>query len=171
MDYNILQRNQLDYQRVVESLYNVKILPGFDVHHKDMDHSNDDPSNLIVLTSSGHRRWHALYDPNHPNNIPGHMSKIAGLGGKAGGKVGGAITGQLNIDSGHIRNLGITNSSIPGHMSTIGISGGKIGGKMGGKRNVDSGHLDILGRYNSYKAKCKRSRESPVPFSEFKLSK
>lgn len=63
--------DQSGYRKIVEDYYGIKILPGFDVHHKDMDHDNDDVENLIVLTRSGHSRWHALYDPNHSNNTGG----------------------------------------------------------------------------------------------------
>jgi hypothetical protein len=49
----------------MEELYGIIIPPEFDVHHKDYNHDNDDPDNLIVLTHAGHLRWHGLHDPNH----------------------------------------------------------------------------------------------------------
>jgi len=65
MSYNEFLNLQSDYRRIIEDLYGIKILPGFDVHHKDMDDTNNDPSNLVVLTHSGHMKWHANYDPKH----------------------------------------------------------------------------------------------------------
>ncbi len=33
--------------------------PGHEVHHKDGNHKNDDPSNLRLMTVSEHRKLHA----------------------------------------------------------------------------------------------------------------
>jgi hypothetical protein len=66
----------------MEELYGIIIPPEFDVHHKDYNHDNDDPDNLIVLTHAGHLRWHGLHDPNH--YIP--TLDQCSIAGKAGGK-------------------------------------------------------------------------------------
>lgn len=44
--------------RVVWEFYNTKIPDGYEVHHIDFDRSNNDISNLQLLTVSEHRRLH-----------------------------------------------------------------------------------------------------------------
>lgn len=76
MEYTQFKASQKQYRKIVEKHYGVKIARWFDVHHKDMNHENNDIDNLIVLTRAGHMRWHALYDPNHSCRNPEYI-KIA----------------------------------------------------------------------------------------------
>lgn len=57
--------NQKHYRDIYEDHYKCCILPGYDVHHKDFNHDNDDPENLELLTRSEHMSEHANNDPNH----------------------------------------------------------------------------------------------------------
>lgn len=50
--------------------------PEYDVHHKDEDRLNNDPSNLQVLTKSEHRILHNKKNP-HPRNDKGQFIKGA----------------------------------------------------------------------------------------------
>lgn len=35
-----------------------RLADGFDIHHADGDHSNDDPSNLVLIEATDHMRLH-----------------------------------------------------------------------------------------------------------------
>jgi hypothetical protein len=43
-----------------EEWLRAKIEEGFHVHHKDGDHSNDDPLNLILMDGVDHMRLHGM---------------------------------------------------------------------------------------------------------------
>ena len=49
---------ELTHRRVAEKLVGGKIYPGREVHHIDGDKSNNQPSNLTILSSAQHRRIH-----------------------------------------------------------------------------------------------------------------
>jgi hypothetical protein len=46
------------HRRVAEKMVGGKIYPGREVHHIDGDKSNNQPSNLTVLSRAQHRRAH-----------------------------------------------------------------------------------------------------------------
>ena len=48
----------LTHRRVAEKMVRGKIYPGREVHHIDGDKSNNQPSNLSILSSARHRRIH-----------------------------------------------------------------------------------------------------------------
>lgn len=47
---------------------------GFDVHHVDGNHANDDPANLVLIEHVDHMRIHGMKRLRHS---PGHMQKIS----------------------------------------------------------------------------------------------
>jgi hypothetical protein len=48
------------YRKIYEQYYGVKIPKGYHIHHKDMNHGNDDPLNLEALTPDEHAQKHGL---------------------------------------------------------------------------------------------------------------
>ena len=50
--------NDTPHRRVFEKFHGRKIQPGFHIHHKDGDHTNNHPLNLIEVTPADHFRIH-----------------------------------------------------------------------------------------------------------------
>jgi len=48
------------YRKIYEEHYKIKIPKGYHVHHKDMNHANDDPLNLEALSPDEHARKHGF---------------------------------------------------------------------------------------------------------------
>jgi len=48
------------YRKIYEEHYGVKIPKGHHIHHKDMNHGNDDPLNLEALTPDEHAQKHGF---------------------------------------------------------------------------------------------------------------
>ena len=48
---------------------------GFDVHHLDGDHGNNDPDNLVLMEHSDHMRLHGVRVPSVPLHVLGHRAK------------------------------------------------------------------------------------------------
>ena len=52
-----------NYRRKFEKYYGIKIPKGYDIHHIDLNHENNDISNLLLLPRELHSQYHnALYD-------------------------------------------------------------------------------------------------------------
>jgi hypothetical protein len=51
-------RAEYTHIRVAEKKVGGKIFPGYEVHHKDGDKTNNRPENLAVLTDAAHRAIH-----------------------------------------------------------------------------------------------------------------
>lgn len=49
-----------NYRKIYEQFYGVKIAKGYHIHHKDMNHWNNDPSNLEALTPDEHAQKHGF---------------------------------------------------------------------------------------------------------------
>jgi len=50
----------MHYRKIYEQHYGVKIPKGYHVHHKDMNHANDDPLNLEALHPDEHAKKHGF---------------------------------------------------------------------------------------------------------------
>lgn len=46
------------YQRIAEARLGRELFPWEDVHHKDLNHANNDPENLQVMFRAAHHRIH-----------------------------------------------------------------------------------------------------------------
>jgi hypothetical protein len=46
--------NDVAHRRIFEKYYGRKIMPGYHIHHKDGDHTNNDPLNLVEVTALDH---------------------------------------------------------------------------------------------------------------------
>lgn len=51
-----------NYRKIYEQYYGIKIPKGYHIHHKDMNHHNDDPLNLEMLTAGNHAQKHGFLD-------------------------------------------------------------------------------------------------------------
>lgn len=49
-----------NYRKIYEQYYGVKIPKGYHIHHKDMNHENDDPLNLEALDKDVHAQKHGF---------------------------------------------------------------------------------------------------------------
>lgn len=62
-----------------------KLREGFDIHHLDGNHDNNDPSNLVLIDGSDHMRLHGgrmlrrLGPPQNKNGRRGKNPRTAGL--------------------------------------------------------------------------------------------
>lgn len=54
----------MNYRRLYEKHYGIKIPPEYDVHHIDFNHDNDEIENLILLPKKLHQRLHKSYMDN-----------------------------------------------------------------------------------------------------------
>jgi hypothetical protein len=61
-----------DYRKIYEQYYGVKIPKGYHIHHKDMNHSNDDPLNLEALPKDEHAQKHGFLN----NFIMAHSTAL-----------------------------------------------------------------------------------------------
>lgn len=58
-----------NYRKNYERWFGIKIPKGFEIHHIDFDHYNNDISNLIMLPRELHQEYHkAIYEINGLNN-------------------------------------------------------------------------------------------------------
>lgn len=48
----------MNYRKLYESHYGIKIPPGFEIHHIDFNRNNNEIKNLILLPKRLHRRLH-----------------------------------------------------------------------------------------------------------------
>lgn len=53
----------------------VVLKDGIEVHHIDLNHNNNDISNLLPLTKSEHIRIHNILTPHKRNSITGQFEK------------------------------------------------------------------------------------------------
>lgn len=76
-------RQLKDYRKIYERYFNIKIPKGYEIHHIDFDHSNNDIDNLIMLPRDLHQRYHkAIYELNGlDNNRASIYGKISISGG------------------------------------------------------------------------------------------
>jgi len=51
---------KVNYKKIYEEYYGVKVLKGMHIHHKDMNHENNDPLNLEMLTPDEHAQKHGF---------------------------------------------------------------------------------------------------------------
>lgn len=58
-----------NYRKIYENYFNIKIPKNFDVHHIDLDHYNNDISNLVMIPNELHNIYHKLLNiiPNELN--------------------------------------------------------------------------------------------------------
>jgi hypothetical protein len=49
-----------DHRKIFEQYYKIKIPEGYHIHHKDMNHANNDPINLEMLTPDEHAQKHGF---------------------------------------------------------------------------------------------------------------
>ena len=52
----------MDYRKLYENYYNVKLSSSWDIHHIDFNHSNNDICNLVALPKELHHKLHTSYD-------------------------------------------------------------------------------------------------------------
>lgn len=66
-----------DFRKYYEEYYNIKISPEFDIHHIDLNHSNNNIDNLIMIPKILHNKYHYLI-----NQLGGldNNSKLSVLG-------------------------------------------------------------------------------------------
>ena len=55
--------------RWVWMIYFGEVLPGMDIHHRDDDPSNNEISNLLMLTPSQHLKFHWRVRKHNPNQL------------------------------------------------------------------------------------------------------
>jgi hypothetical protein len=166
-DYGKFLFKQKHYKKIFEGYWGIKVLPGFDIHHKDMLYDDDgeplnnDISNLILLTHAGHTRYHCLYDPKRREYYasPEHKAHLSDMG-KIGGKIGGKTQGAAAVESGQL-----ARARTPEHQSAA--------GKIGGAAVVASGQLASIaskgGKTNKGRVYCtdtngyNRTHHLPLP--------
>jgi hypothetical protein len=51
-----------NYKKIYEKYCNIKIPKGYDIHHIDCDHNNNDINNLVMLPKKLHNEYHRLYN-------------------------------------------------------------------------------------------------------------
>lgn len=61
-----------------------RIADGFDVHHIDDNHSNDDPTNLVLIERADHMRLHGIiklrtYSAGRKGGIKSAQSRMANM--------------------------------------------------------------------------------------------
>jgi len=61
--------------KILENTYGIKVATGFVVHHKDGNHKNNELENLVVLTISGHRKWHQNVD-RYPEDMKTYVDGV-----------------------------------------------------------------------------------------------
>lgn len=62
----------MNYRKLYEKHYGIKIPPEYDVHHIDFDHHNNDINNLLLLPRELHQRLHKCFLSNggiNTNNL------------------------------------------------------------------------------------------------------
>jgi hypothetical protein len=50
----------MNYRKIYEQFYGGKIVKGYHIHHKDMNHANNDPLNLEALAPDEHAQKHGF---------------------------------------------------------------------------------------------------------------
>jgi len=50
------------YRKIYEEFYNIKIPNGYEIHHIDFNHSNNDIKNLVMLPKELHKDLHYYYN-------------------------------------------------------------------------------------------------------------
>jgi hypothetical protein len=143
----------------------------------------DEPDNKITLLVADHVHAHKLLEAACRIKA---LSPALFAAQAEGASKGGRIGGRTNAESGHMRSIGLKQTSIPEHQAMAAragrnggrISGGKNaqemlkqkrgifspgaaarGGKAAGLKNAENGHLDTL-RHNRWHVK--RSIISPT---------
>lgn len=48
----------MDYRALYEQVYGITIPDGFDIHHIDFNHDNNNPNNLVMLPRELHKKLH-----------------------------------------------------------------------------------------------------------------
>ena len=54
----------MDYRKLYEERYNITIPEGYDIHHIDLNHANDDIQNLLLMPHDLHMRLHECIKSN-----------------------------------------------------------------------------------------------------------
>lgn len=70
-------KGKLLHRLIYEEVFG-SIPKGFCIHHKDGDKTNNNPSNLMLLTKSNHHKLH-MQGTNHPRWDNGRIDKAGGL--------------------------------------------------------------------------------------------
>ena len=60
-----------NYKKYFEKYCNIKVPVNYEIHHIDLNHKNNDISNLMILPKELHRKYHKIYKEyfTHHNNI------------------------------------------------------------------------------------------------------
>lgn len=91
-----MQKTTKSYRKLYEAHYNIRLLPGIEIHHIDGNHFNNDISNLIAVTPEEHFNIHlsqgdyaAALLITRKHSIPAEeRSKLASLAASKGNKEG-----------------------------------------------------------------------------------
>ena len=65
-----------NYRKIYENYYQCSLIPGIDIHHKDGDHSNNDPLNLVAVTLEDHYNIHKSQKDYYAAYLIGLRMKI-----------------------------------------------------------------------------------------------
>ena len=57
-----MEVNSTDYRHIYEKVYGVTIDKGFEIHHIDFNHFNNNPTNLVMLPKKLHTNLHRVYN-------------------------------------------------------------------------------------------------------------
>lgn len=50
----------MNYRKIYENYYSIKIPKGFVIHHIDEDRSNNEIQNLLMMPAELHTKWHSI---------------------------------------------------------------------------------------------------------------
>ena len=74
----------MDYRKIYEQHYNITLENDMVIHHIDLDRSNNDISNLLMLPRSLHSKYHMCLNAlrrNGDRTIISYDAKISGIAG------------------------------------------------------------------------------------------
>lgn len=60
-----MKANLTNYRHIYEKVYGVTISKGFEIHHIDFNHFNNNPANLVMLPKELHTNLHRVYNEFH----------------------------------------------------------------------------------------------------------
>lgn len=66
----------MDYRKKYEEYYGIKISDEYEIHHMDLNHSNNDMSNLLLIPKKLHKKYHYLINGISCNVKNGLLSGV-----------------------------------------------------------------------------------------------
>lgn len=59
-----------DYRKIIKEYYNINLESNYDVHHIDLNHNNNEISNLMIIPKKLHQKYHKYLNAiNYNDNI------------------------------------------------------------------------------------------------------